>query len=157
MNFSSNKGFSLIELLVIIVILILISLVVMPSLIDFQREQALKNTTENIVSLLNKAKSDTLSSLNSTTYGVHFESKKMVYFEGDSYSSGNSNNQEIPFESGVEIPSGGINLSNGGSDVVFPRLTGEVNGYGTITIELTALSTRQKVITINKIGSISSS
>ena len=153
-----NKGFSLIELLVVIAILVLIVAVAMPKLIDFQRAQSLKNTTENIVALLNKAQSDSYSSLNSSNYGVHFESDRMVYFIGSIYSEGKLSNVIVDFESGVEIPDdGGINLDGGGSDIIFPRLRDNIIGYGIITIGLTSDPSRQKVITINKSGSISSS
>lgn len=151
-----NKGFSLVELLIIIAIMFLITLVFMPSLIDFQRKQSLKNTTENVISLLNKAKSDSLSSLNLNNYGVHFEDNYMVYFSGNIFSESGSDNKTINFESGTSIPSGGINLNGGADEVIFPRLTGDITGYGIIIIQLTAKPDIQKIITISKTGAISS-
>jgi type II secretory pathway pseudopilin PulG len=150
MKIFKNSGFSLIELLIIMMILVLISAVTLPKLIDFQREQSLKNTSENIISLLNKAKSDTSSSLNSSNYGVHFETNYMVYFIGNNYSSQSSSNERVDFETGVTL------LSGVGSNIIFPRLTGDVIGYRTIVIKLTALPSHQKTITITKTGSVSS-
>lgn len=155
MKILHNRGISLIEILIIIAIMFVVSFVAMPSLINFQREQSLKNTTENIISFLNKAKSDSSSSLNSNNYGVHFEDNYMVYFSGSTFSESGPDNKMINFESGTSIPSGGISLNGGGNDVIFPRLTGDTTGYGTITIQLTAKTTHQKIITIGKIGSIS--
>ena len=103
MKILNNKGFSLVELLIVITILVLISLIAMPSLIDFQRKQSLKNTTENIISLLNKAKSSTSASLNSSNYGVHFESEYMVYFIGDNFLEEDPGNEQMDFESGVSF------------------------------------------------------
>ncbi len=152
------SGFSLVELLVIISIMILIGLVVMPKLISFQRNQAIQNTATSITSLLNKAKSDSNSSLNSNNYGVHFESEYMVYFVGNTYSESDPNNQRVDFDSGVRtLGSGGVNLNGGGDDIVFPRRTEDVIGYGTIVIQLIAEESTQKTITVSKIGSISSS
>jgi type II secretory pathway pseudopilin PulG len=144
------KGFSLIELLMIISIMILIGMITVPKLINFQREQSLKNTSENIISLLNKAKSDSQASLNSSNYGVHFENDYMVYFIGMTYTENNPDNQRVDFETGVTIQSGV------GNSIIFPRLTGDVIGYGTVVIKLTALPTRTKTITVTKTGSISS-
>lgn len=156
-NKSLISGFSLIELLFVITIIFLITIVVMPKLIDFQREQSIKNTAENIIVLLNKAKSNSNSSLNSSNYGVHFSNDNMIYFTGETFIENNPTNEIFAFESGVEIPTtGGINLNGGGSNIIFPRLTGDVIGYGTITIQLTAKPERQKIITITKTGSISS-
>lgn len=145
-----DTGFSLIELLIIIAIMVIVGTIAMPKLINFQRGQSLKNTTENIIGLLNRAKSNSNSSLNSENYGVHFESDYMVYFVGDTYSSQSSNNERVDFESGITL------LSGNGSNIVFPRLTGDVFGYGTITLKLTALPARTKTITITKTGSVSS-
>jgi len=153
----NNKGFSLIEMLIIVAIMFLVSLVAMPSLINFQREQSLKNTTESIVSLLNKAKSDSFSSLNSNNYGVHFENNYMVYFSGSTFEESGPDNRTIDFESGTSLlVIGGINLNGGGEDIIFPRLTGDTIGYGTIVIQLTAKPDNKKTITISKTGSISS-
>ncbi len=157
MKIIKNRGFNLIELLIVIAIVSLISAISMPALINFQKNQAIKNTRENIVSVLNKAKSNTLASLNSSSYGVHFESNYIIYFMGESFSISDPNNEQINFESGVRIkPIGGINLNTMGNDTIFPRLTGDVIGYGTITIELTDQTTTQKIITINKTGYITS-
>jgi len=145
------------ELLMVIAIIVIISLISVPKLSDFKNEQTLKNTVEDVMALLHKAKSDSLSSLNSNNYSVHFENNHMVYFVGDTFSEGNSGNQVVNFESEVNIPTtGGINLNNGGSNVIFSKLAGNVIGYGTIIIQLTSDSTRQKTITIEKTGAISS-
>jgi type II secretory pathway pseudopilin PulG len=154
---SNNHGFTLIELLTVITIFILIIAVVMPNLVNFKTKQSLKNTNENIVALLNKAKSDSLSSLNSSNYGIHFNNDNMVYFAGEVFSEGDSNNQVFAFEPGVEIPEvGGLDLNGGGDNIIFPRLTGDTIGYGIITIRLITDPTIQKVITIEKTGAISS-
>lgn len=154
------KGFSIIEMMIVIVIVSIISAIVLVSLASFRNEQALKNTTVDIVSLLNKARQNTLSSLNSTNYSVHFESDKAVLFSGNTYSSGDSGNEVINFSSVVTIPaSGGINISGGGSNINFDRLTGSVsNGTidSTIVVQLVSDSSKNNTITISKIGIVSS-
>ncbi len=151
-----NKGFTFIELLIVIAIIGILSLITIPNLSNFRKEQALKNTTENVITLLDKAQSDSLSSLNSNNYGVHFASNYMVYFVGSTFSNTNPNNKKVDFEPGVAIPlNGGINLNGGGSNIIFPRLTGNVVGYGTIILQLTNKPTHQKIIKISKVGSVS--
>jgi len=155
-NIIKNRGFTLIELLIGIAVLILLALIIFPSLSRFRNEQSLQNTSVNIVNYLNLAKSNSLSSLNGQNYGIHFDSKDMVYFVGSTYQSGSTTNENIPFDSGVVLdPSIGLNLNGGGSDVVFPRLTGDVIGYGSITIELSSDPSKQKVIKVDKLGSVS--
>jgi len=160
MRKTNNKGISLIEILIVISIIGILSAVIFPNLSQFRDAQALKNTTLDVVSLLNKARQNTLSSLNSTNYSVHFESDRAILFVGSAYSSSNSTNEPVVYSLAVTTPSsGGINISGGGSDINFERLTGGViNGTisSTIVIQLVSDPTRQKIITINKTGIISS-
>lgn len=155
LKINKNKGFTLIEILIVIAILGIISSIVLLNLSQFRNEQLLKNTTLDVVSLLSKARQDTLSSVNSTNYGVHFDSNQAVLFTGSVYSSNNVTNEPVVFSSkvNISIPSG-LNIG-GGSDVIFERLTGETIG-GTIKLQLTSDATRQKIITVGKTGSVSS-
>jgi Tfp pilus assembly protein FimT len=155
MRKNNKKGISAVELLVVVSILIIISSILFPKLSKFRKQQVLENTTEDIVSLLNEARNNTISSKNSTTYGVHFLSDKATLFAGAAFSE-LPDNKEINFDHYVSIPgSGGINLNGGGSDVVFERLTGDTEQYGTIVIRLVSDATKQRTVTINKIGIIS--
>lgn len=139
----------------VIAIVGIISSIVLLNLSQFRNEQLLKNTTLDVVSLLNKARQNTLSSFNSTNYGVHFDGDKAVLFTGSVYSSNSVTNEPIVFNNRVIIPiPSGLNIGGGG-DVVFERLTGETIG-GTIKIQLTSNSTKHKIITIGKIGNASS-
>ena len=153
-----NKGISLLEIIIIIAIIGILTAVIIPSFSSFKEEQALKNTTVDIISLLNKAKLDSNSYLDGSLYSVYFETNKAVYFKGTIYSSSNPTNQIVLLNSSVNIPSsGGINLINpiSANTITFPQMTEDVRGYGSIIIRMTSNSARQKTITINKLGSIS--
>jgi Tfp pilus assembly protein FimT len=149
-----NKGMSAVELLVVVGVLIIISTIVFPKLSKFHKQQALDNTAEDVVSLLNEARNNTISSKNSTTYGIHFMTDRAILFDGASYVE-SPNNKSIIFDEYVSIDDdNGIALNGGGDDILFTRLTGDTEDYGTITIELVSDATRQKVVTVNKIGII---
>jgi prepilin-type N-terminal cleavage/methylation domain-containing protein len=155
MNLFKNRGITIIETLIVIAIIGIISSIVFVNLSDFRNEQSLKNTTIDVVSLLNKARQKTLSSVNSTNYSVHFEMGSATLFTGATYNSLDPTNEVIYFNSSVNIPvQGGLNIG-GGNDVTFERLTGDTIG-GTIIIRLVSDETQQKTITINKTGVISS-
>lgn len=157
MNILKNKGISVIEILIVVSIIGILAAIVLPSLSLFRREQTLNNTTGDVVSLLNSARNNTISSLSSNNYGVHFQSDRATYFTGSVFNSGDATNVPLVFDSSVTIPSiNGINLNGGGSDVIFTRLTGDTPNYGTIIVALTSDSTRKKTISISKTGSISS-
>jgi prepilin-type N-terminal cleavage/methylation domain-containing protein len=151
-----NKGISLIEILVVISILAIIVAIVVPNFSKFHNQQALLNTTEDVISLLNEARNNTISSKDSNTYGIHFETSKATLFAGTTYVI-NSSNKQIIFDKAVSIPlSGGIILNGGGSDVVFDRLTGETTKYGTVIVRLISDASSQKTINISKLGVIGS-
>ena len=151
-----NRGVSLIEILIVVSIIVAIAAITVPGLAKFHNQQVLRNTTEDVISILNEARNDTISSKNSLTYGVHFETNKITLFTGTSYSV-NSSNKIINIDSSAIIPSsGGINLNGGGSDIVFQRITGDTTDYGTIVIRQSGDVSQQKVVSINKIGIIGS-
>lgn len=157
MKIIENKGISILELLMVLAILAIIVSFIILNLTKFRNEQALQNTTSDIISLVNEARTKTISSIDSTTYGVHFETSRAVLFAGSSFTEPNSSNKQIDINSAVSIPSsGGINLNGGGSDVVFTRISGDTTNYGTIIVRLVSDATRQKTITINKTGIVSS-
>ena len=157
MKILKNSGISILELLMALAILAIVVSFIILNLTKFRNEQALQNTTSDIISLVNEARTKTISSVNSTTYGVHFEASRAVLFAGSSFTEPNSNNKQVDINSAVSIPvSGGINLNGGGSDVIFTRISGDTTNYGTIIVRLVSDATRQKTITINKTGIVSS-
>lgn len=148
-----NKGISLIEVLIVISIISIIVAIAIPSFSSFKNNQILKNTTEDIISLLSEARNNTISSKNSMNYGVHFEEHRIVLFPGITYTE-SSSNKEIVFEDIITIPSqDGIALYGGGDDIIFNRITGDTSNYGTIKIQIN--NNLQKIINVNKIGVIS--
>lgn len=157
MILKSQKGISILEVMIVIVITMLIITIVVLNLSKFRAEQSLQGTTADLVSLLNEARTNTITSKNSTTYGVHFETNRAVLFVGSSFTEPNSTNKQLDIDSTVNIPSsGGISLNGGGANVVFTRISGDTTNYGTIIVRLTSDATRQKTITINKTGVVSS-
>jgi len=151
-----NKGISLIEIIIIIAIISIITAITIPNLSSFRNQREMINTKEDIIALLNEARNSTISSKNSTNYGVHIQTDRAILFPGDVFVD-DINNKQIDFDLSVNVPStGGLNLSGGGDDIVFERLTGNTENHGTIIIQLTSDSSVQKTITISSLGIISS-
>ncbi len=149
-----NRGISLLEIIIAIGIIAIIMAIVIPNFSQFNKQQALQVTKEDIISLLNEARNSTISSKNSTNYGVHFQSDRAILFAGSTFVD-MPGNKQINFDSAVTIPStGGINLG-GGDNVIFQRITGDTLNNGTIVLQLVSDATRQKVISISSLGVIS--
>ena len=156
MKYFYQKGISVLEVLIVISIMAILVSIVIPGLSDFRKEQLIKNTVEDVVSLINRAKLDSNSSLGSSNYSVYFETNRVVYFKGTNFNEDDPLNEEILLNNGAKIKEeNGINLNGGGNIITFPRLTNDVLGYGTIVLELEDISGYEKIININKLGSIS--
>lgn len=149
------KGNSLIEIVIAMAIITIILVITVPKLNDFRAHQTINNTASEVVNLLNEAKTSTLFSKNSTVYGVHFETNRVVFFTGPTFDDSALTNKVITFDSFVSLPSGNITLNGNSVDIVFDRLTGNTSSHGTITLELVGDSSVQKVITVSSLGVIS--
>ena len=148
-----KSGLSIVEFLVILSIIFLLSALVLNTFIDLRKYQSLKKDTEIIVEVLNQARSQTISSLGSTQYGVHMASSKVTLFSGSSYDPASTTNKDYPLSSTDTILT--ITLAGGGSDVIFQRLSGETLQDGTIVISSPTTSKTESV-TIYKTGIVES-
>jgi hypothetical protein len=118
-----------------------------------KEDQILKNTVEDIISTLHTAQSQSLASINSLEYGVHFQSDKVIIFDGKIFTEGAVNNKIINITSPASISNvtlAGISSATG--DIYFERLSGIPSKTGTIVISMSSIS---KNITISATGAVS--
>jgi Tfp pilus assembly protein FimT len=149
-----HKGISVIELLIVIAVLGLIFSIVIPQFAKTRENQVLKSAVDAVLSSINKAQSRTLASVNSSSYGVHFQSDKIIIFTGTVFSSGAATNETVSIITPATITNVTLaGVSDTSGDIYFNRLTGTPDKTGTITI---ATSSFSKVITISATGSASS-
>lgn len=142
-----NKGFTLIEVLVVIFIMSLILSIVIMSGRSFSDSVNLDNASKNIESKIKLAKMRSIGAYNQTNYGVHFESGRVVVFAGDTYVDGAPTNEVLNLPGNIEIYS--INLAGGGSDMIFNRLTGETSYYGTVGVRTANDISKTRQINVN--------
>ncbi|MDB5259162.1 MAG: seg [Candidatus Taylorbacteria bacterium] len=148
-----NSGFSLIEILVVIAISGLLSAITLGVFVTFQKSKGLSSDTETVVETLRQARSQSLSSKDSSAYGVHFSTSKITLFTGSTYATTSSSNLNFDLVATDAVLS--ISLFGGGSNVVFNRVTGETGQYGTVVISSPSASL-SKTVTIYKTGVVDS-
>lgn len=146
-----KKGITTIEILIVIAVLGIIFSIVIPQFSKTRELQTLKGGVQDVLSSIDKARSQTLASLNSSEYGVHFESGAVIIFKGIDFSTRDTTKDEII---NIVTPAtvSNITLSGGGSDIYFNRLSGAPNKSGAITISTSSYS---KIITISATGAAS--
>ncbi|TSC71094.1 MAG: Uncharacterized protein G01um101470_746 [Parcubacteria group bacterium Gr01-1014_70] len=144
------RGFTLIEILVVIAIAAILFTIVVSGFSGLRQNSDLSHAIDDSVSYLQSARAKSLSAENATVYGVHFETGRFVLFTGTTYDAGNAANIVRLLPSTVETSA--ISLNGGAVDVVFKRLTGETDAYGTITFRLISSPSTTKTIEIVSTG-----
>ena len=138
----------------IVAVLIIMASVALISFSKMREQQVLKNGLENILASIDTARGETLASLNSSSYGVHFQSNKVIIFKGTVFSVNDSNNQTVAITSPASISNVTLNgVSATSGDIYFVVLSGLPSQSGTVTVSTPSLS---KIITISATGVASS-
>jgi len=145
-----NNGFTLPEILFTIAILGIVITIVTFSFSGLNSQQALDKSADLVSSILDEARTLTLSSSSDSQYGVYLEASQVVLFRGDTYSSSDPANVTTAINPLVGIRD--IIIAGGGASIVFNRLTGETDNTGTMEVYLLASSTNFHTITINATG-----
>ncbi|MBI3305824.1 prepilin-type N-terminal cleavage/methylation domain-containing protein [Candidatus Nomurabacteria bacterium] len=149
-NFFYKKGITAIELLVVLAILVILLAIVVPQFSKTRESQVLKSAVSDILSSIDKARAETLSSLNSSEYGVHFEFDRIVIFKGKVYSASAGDNEIVSITAPASINNvalGGVSGASG--NMYFSRLYGIPSATGMITVSTSDYS---KIITIYATG-----
>lgn len=148
-----NKGITVMEIMLVIAILGLLLGIVLPQFAQMREKQSLWNASEEVMSAISEAKANTLASVDSSEYGVHFESGAVIIFKGVSFSPGAPDNEQRGIIAPATITSvtlGGILASSG--DMYFNRLSGLPSLSGVIEV---ATPSFVKTITIHPTGAVS--
>lgn len=149
-----KRGFTLLEIMIVIGIMAIISAIILFSFGKLNSDQALDKDVLSVISLLNDARSLTLSSKGGTQYGVHVEGDRVVLYKGATYSPSDPENVVQGLNSMVHISS--YVLAGGASDILFKRLTGNTEQSGTLTLSIRNDPSVQKNITIFETGIVES-
>ncbi len=150
--FKKSNSFTLIESLIIFGIFIILTAITVPLFRFFEKETDLNNSTEEIINVLRLAQNKTLASEGDNQYGVHFESNKYVLFKGISYNPSATDNEIYNLSMRVEIYE--IDLTGGGTEVIFDRITGVTSQFGKISLRLKDNISKIRQISINSSGEI---
>ena len=145
-----KKGATISQLLVVLAVLSILFSVVVPQFSKTRERQVLKSVISDVLSSIDKARGGTLSSLNSSEYGVHFQSDKIIIFKGEIFSAVGVDNETIDITSPASITNvtlGGVSGASG--DIYFNRLYGVPSAIGTVTISTPNYS---KIITVSATG-----
>jgi len=149
----NKNGFTLLEILVVIAIFAIILGIVIVGTKSFSNTVNLDNAGKIIGTNVKLAKMRSVGALNDTNYGVHFESDKITVFDASEvFDVSKATNKVVDLSDDVEIFD--ISLAGGGVDLIFSRLTGTTENFGTVKIRLVNNPSKERQIVINEEGQI---
>jgi type II secretory pathway pseudopilin PulG len=121
------KGFTILELLLVIGAAIVIAALTVPVGVRFFQTQTLDEATSGIMETMRRAHNQAVFQKNDSAFGVKFLSGSYVLFQGNSYDT-RTQSEDESFEVSSGIATSGID------EVVFAKLTGIPNTTGTLTV-----------------------
>ena len=126
--YQENKGFTLIEILIVITILGILSLMVGFSYITLLTHINVDTSNQDIYSIVKKAQDNAMNNLDGySQYGVEFQNNEVILFPGGSYSPSNSNNDIYYLLPEVTL----YNLSpTDNNPIVFNSVNGQLTNTG---------------------------
>lgn len=178
---NSGRGFSLIELLLVIAILAILSSGVVIWFLGYQRQAEVDSASRSIVETMRNAQARTVSGKDFKNWGVCFSEteNKFALFRQDCNKNGIMDNGETGIDCGgggcfdcdlkcngalvkeenylssfVKI--GSITLNAGGNQLIFNKPNGDTVQYGTIRISEKINANNYKDITISPAGKVDS-
>ena len=140
------RGFTLIEICLIIIIILLLSALILPLGFNFYKRQQLQAHSQQILQTLRRAQLKAMSVELDSNFGVYITNDNYTLFKGNSYDEVGRDTQ---YDEVFDLPQ--IITVSGPSEVVFSKFEGKPNTIGNITLTSNGLT---QVININEIGRI---
>jgi prepilin-type N-terminal cleavage/methylation domain-containing protein len=142
-----KKGFTLIELMIVVALIFMFSGLTLPVGFNFYQESTLKDQARNLENSLRKAQAMAMTGRGESSAGVKIEERQYIIFEGESYEKSRED-MTIPLPIALSI--------TGPKEIVFQKSTGlpilpEEESSTTITLTFGANSQK---ININSQGKI---
>ena len=141
-----NRGFTLIEIILVIAIIMFIGALSVIVGIDTYNRYTFRSDLDKVVALLQKARSSAINNINEKKYGVYLgDTSNFILFRGDSYNPLDSFNYKV--ERSKTATSSNTCANN---QIIFERLTGNTAGCEIVITEGNKVATT----TINVQGGI---
>jgi len=141
-----KNGFTLLEILLVILIAVFLATLIFPLGINFYKSQQLQSHSQQILQNLRRAQLKAMAVELDSSFGVYITNGNYTLFKGNSYATRDTQYDEV-----FDLPAI-ITISDPPKEVVFSKSEGRPNLIGDIIIISDGLT---QVININEIGRIS--
>ncbi len=148
----NQKGFTLMEVLLIVSISILLAITTLPIYSNLQISSQLEGNTSQIIQIIRTARERSAAGFNNAQHGVYFQADRYTLYQGTSYTSRDTDyDREVILDDVLRIIR---NLTGSGEtdDLNFSKGLSVPNKIGTIT--LTHEIQGNSLISVNSFGMI---
>lgn len=151
-----NKGFVLVELVLVMGIILLLSGFVIFSLVGEQRNVSVSSLTDAVVSDIKSQQTKAMEGIGGQSgqaYGIYLEPTRYILFKGVTYSSSDASNFIVTLDPGIVI----ANITFPSNSIIFASKSGEINQYSSGNSSFTLEDTngiKSKTVTLNRYGVI---
>ena len=153
---SRQSGFTLIETIAVLGIFTVLISISVASLVYIQKKSNIDSASDEFAGILKVAQSETVNSKQDAQYGVYIDTEsvpnKYVLFRGLSYAT-----RQTSFDRIYVLPKTAeffaVSLG-GGSEIVFKKVTGGTDQFGSISLRLTVDTSQSKTLYISNDGII---
>lgn len=130
-NRPNIKGFTLLEIIVVLGIFLALSVLAFPTTIAQVQKGKMESATSDMSSLIFVQQQDAFSGLNNKNYGVAFAEDSYTLYIGNSLATAEST-EVIDLPNGLTINQ--ITLSNAATEINFTKGSLKPSDFGSITI-----------------------
>lgn len=141
----TNKGFTLLELMLVIAVIAIITLAVTPTILSYLSKNDVDTARISVVEALRRAENLSSTTNLDSTWGVYLQNGSVTIYKGATYSGRDTSADEI-IDIGGNITFGGLN------EVNFSKMLAEPNTIGTVNI--TGNNNETANVTINAKGMV---
>lgn len=142
----SNRGFTLVEMMLSVGILSLLAGLSLPVYQSFQNRNELDLNTQNLVSALRRAQTYARGMHGDSQWGVSVQSNTITLFKGTSYAT-----RDTAYDETSAISAS--TATSGLTEIMFAKLSGAPATTGNVT--LTSTNNDVRTVTINAKGMVS--
>ncbi len=146
------RGFTLIELIIVLVVLAIVSVLAIPFIQSFQVSSDLYTYTDTVTQTLRRAQQQALVGQNSSAWGVYFDTgnRQFILFKGENFSA-----RDQDYDQKFDYPQIFSLNTNFGDEIYFSLYSGQPSVSGSVTIN--DANNNTKTILIDDYGKIQTS
>ncbi len=128
-----SRGFTLIEIMVVITIVVVLSAIAVVSLSAMQERMTLNSATSELIFHLEESKSRAVAGVQGQPHGIYFDTDYYVQFIGDEYDPNDSANTIHAIDPRLELST---DILGDEESIIFSRITGATEDSHTVVISL---------------------